>query len=888
MIQMHSAWWKKLKSLFARSVTKAARKYPSLDRRKKPAVELLEARDLLAAGYALSLFEHSLGRIPANAELGNWAAIAATNPAIAVVNGVDRSAEARARLVQGWYALDLGRPAQGGEEQPRVEALLEVSEETIRAGLLSSAEFFARSQALSASGTPTDRYIAALYNHVLDRSPSSGELAAWASQLPAMGSFAAAKAFLDSFEYRARYVSDLYATYLERVVAPPPQEIINWVNLPKDTGTIRREFEASAEFIGRTALSAAVVDGRIQEGGSFVITVGGIPGAMAVAADLVYDGQSVMTLPQQQLSAQGIGLLRYDIPASFLPEGVPEDAFDLRIRAGSQQTTETIVITAAPRLLVNLENARIQEGKRFEVGFSAPIGSTQITADLYHDGQLIPDAFAGFKEVGPDGTATIGYNMPMNLLPGDTTPEDAYDIRFTCAGLEKTIRIVVTAAPRLLVNLSSTRIQQGSNFRVSLAEAYLDPIVGNTEISMELWHDGVRKHTFGYREVGPEGTATVTHQMPTGFLGAANEDAFDLVIKVAGLEKSVRVVLIKDPSSFTEPAVPTSIRPPKPIPKTPGPLTIAARSESQIDLSWTKAENADSYDVYRSIGSQWIKISSVGSAVSSHLISTLSVARNYFLKVASNNAAGIVTSNIGIGTTAGKAPFSQRKPQTFVFFFAGNAHAVNASSGSGLEDLRATLAADAQLQHNFNYFPVRYDNWDIDTDTRVLDAARQYVKQTLRNLVKPEDKVVMVGHSYVGHLAYRLASDLGGLGRPATALFALDPIRYNGVHFDQSGVNHALPVALQFSFTFVQRNKNQGASNLGLQGHTISGAAVTVNDAELAKGPNKTDSVDDTTHSRIDNDKSPGFDGIFDTPDDVSLGIHSYIRGVFRSKLRSN
>ncbi len=167
----------------------------------------------------------------------------------AVVNGIERSAEARTHLVGGWYRDYLGRTPSSGEEQGWVGNLLHgASEEAVLAGIFGSDEFLHRAGALTSSGTAERSYLQALYSLILQRTGSAGEVDAWVPGVTSAGRAAVALAFLHSAEYRSDAVRADYVDLLHRSMSPSAAEVTGWVDSGGDLTAFRASFLESAEF----------------------------------------------------------------------------------------------------------------------------------------------------------------------------------------------------------------------------------------------------------------------------------------------------------------------------------------------------------------------------------------------------------------------------------------------------------------------------------------------------------------------------------------------------------------------------------------------------------------------------------------------------------------
>jgi subtilisin-like proprotein convertase family protein len=205
--------------------------------------------------FIRQLYFNALGRTGTLAEWNLWTPLLAQpNGRALVVNGIERSGEARDHLVKGWYQSFLGRQALNGEETPWVNAFLAgATEEQVLSGILGSGEYFNRTPAITNTigGPSNTTFIQALYIQLLNRSPSPGEINIWASQIPTIGNQGVAFAILSSLEYREDVVRGYYVNLLLRPTAPAQSEVDGWAMSPLDITSIRVGFETSQEFYFR-------------------------------------------------------------------------------------------------------------------------------------------------------------------------------------------------------------------------------------------------------------------------------------------------------------------------------------------------------------------------------------------------------------------------------------------------------------------------------------------------------------------------------------------------------------------------------------------------------------------------------------------------------------
>lgn len=189
-----------------------------------------------------ALYTRALGRSASDADLVGWQGVLVANGLAPVANGIERSYEARTVLVRGWYATYLRRPAQGGEEQGFVNALLNgATEEQILAVVLGSQEFF------NLSGS-ADGFVRELYRLLLNRTPGDAEVAGWVNDLPQLVRDGIARSFLASAEHRGLVVRGYYQPLLRRSSPPSDGEVNGWVASGLDFTGIRTALESSIEF----------------------------------------------------------------------------------------------------------------------------------------------------------------------------------------------------------------------------------------------------------------------------------------------------------------------------------------------------------------------------------------------------------------------------------------------------------------------------------------------------------------------------------------------------------------------------------------------------------------------------------------------------------------
>jgi hypothetical protein len=197
--------------------------------------------------FVRALYKDELGRSAAAAEVAGWVnVLGGPGGQSAVVAGIVNSVEARARVVTGWYKSYLNRNPASNETSFWATALGSQTEEQVLSQILGSTEFYSRAQRISKIGTADQNYVAALYQALLGRAPSSTELASQVAALQQVGRPALALSILQSTEYRANVVRGYYTNLLHRTAGQA--ELASWVNSTLDLRAIRMGIESSIEF----------------------------------------------------------------------------------------------------------------------------------------------------------------------------------------------------------------------------------------------------------------------------------------------------------------------------------------------------------------------------------------------------------------------------------------------------------------------------------------------------------------------------------------------------------------------------------------------------------------------------------------------------------------
>jgi len=209
--------------------------------------------------FVQALYLDALGRAASTSELLNWVAVynqvinSGQSQSIAqfvVATNIEKSQEARNRLVNSWFLTYLGRAASSAEQTSFGNLLLQgQSDEQVLSQLLGSPEFFNRAQTLISSGTPQQRYVQALFSLLLFRTGSAANVQTWVNALNASSAAAVAAAFLVSPEFRTDQFTGYYNALLHAPADPSPNGLSFWVNaIGLNILNVRLKFESTPFF----------------------------------------------------------------------------------------------------------------------------------------------------------------------------------------------------------------------------------------------------------------------------------------------------------------------------------------------------------------------------------------------------------------------------------------------------------------------------------------------------------------------------------------------------------------------------------------------------------------------------------------------------------------
>jgi hypothetical protein len=230
-------------------------------------VELLEERALLATGLGLvagltdssnallttGFYYDLLHRAPGTSEVANWTAAlqAGMSPQQEAI-GFLTSPEYYSDLVNSDYWNLLQRGPSSAELNSWVSDLQSgVSQQQVEVSFLTSSEYY------QLQGSTATQWLASLYQKVLDRSGTLGELADWNQVLLGGSSLSAiATEFVTSGEADALQVNSAYQQLLSR--GAQPAEVAGWVGAMQNGLTLSElnaEIVSSPEYLADQTLT---------------------------------------------------------------------------------------------------------------------------------------------------------------------------------------------------------------------------------------------------------------------------------------------------------------------------------------------------------------------------------------------------------------------------------------------------------------------------------------------------------------------------------------------------------------------------------------------------------------------------------------------------------
>jgi hypothetical protein len=217
--------------------------------------------------FAIGVYRDLLGRAPDGAGEGaliEGLRLGGTRDA--AVAGILHSAEFEGDLVRGIFGQYLRRPADAGALSYYVGQLAKGgTEEQLLVSVVGSDEYDV--SGVARNGSPTEKYVAKLYEDVLGRSVDAAALGMWTAKLDLGGNRAdVVTALLNSPEYFAKYVNGQYQAILGRPadgggLAAMAQTMTNG----SSEGQVTAALAGSAEFYADAGGTTAGFLGRLYQ-----------------------------------------------------------------------------------------------------------------------------------------------------------------------------------------------------------------------------------------------------------------------------------------------------------------------------------------------------------------------------------------------------------------------------------------------------------------------------------------------------------------------------------------------------------------------------------------------------------------------------------------------
>jgi hypothetical protein len=218
------------------------------DNNTHPGLAVVDASSPLtgAAAYVETLyldFLHRAGDTNNPSDAGGWVKLLGQGTPISfVANQLARCTEALNYQVNALYHQFLGRAADSGGQAYFVSTLQGGGTlEGVSQSLLASAEYQSHFQSSTS-------FVQSLYQNLLQRVGSAGEISQAVAQLQQIGRAGLAREFLFSQEYRGLQVADDYAHLLRRSAPPTSSEVNYWTGSGLDLLTLDAVFATTQEF----------------------------------------------------------------------------------------------------------------------------------------------------------------------------------------------------------------------------------------------------------------------------------------------------------------------------------------------------------------------------------------------------------------------------------------------------------------------------------------------------------------------------------------------------------------------------------------------------------------------------------------------------------------
>ncbi|WP_142206590.1 DUF4214 domain-containing protein [Subtercola boreus] len=217
------------------------------------------------AAYVTALYQDYLGRLPSNSDVTFWSAkLAAGSPRSSVAAGFADSDEYRLIRIDNAYRTILGREPEAGGRASWLDGMHRgiLGTDDVDRAFYQSDEFYIN------SGNSDWTVIAALYQHILGRTPSFEESSTWLTRSshlsfpPGPGTFPTygldrpllVTSIYGSTEAARDRVSVMYSTYFHR--APDASGVVAWgdFNLANGDAATRSGLTSSDEYYALAGL----------------------------------------------------------------------------------------------------------------------------------------------------------------------------------------------------------------------------------------------------------------------------------------------------------------------------------------------------------------------------------------------------------------------------------------------------------------------------------------------------------------------------------------------------------------------------------------------------------------------------------------------------------
>ena len=417
-------------------------------------VELLEERALLATGLGpvpgltdspnalltTGFYHDLLHRAPITSEVAGWT--------VALQAGMSPQQEAIGFLTSPEYYSDLVNSdyrnlLQRGPSSTEVNAWASdlqagVSQQQVEVSFLTSSEYY------QLQGSNANQWLASLYQKVLNRPATAGELTAWNQDLLSGSSLSAiATEIVTSAEANALQVNSAYQQLLSRGAQPP--EVAGWVGAMQNglsTSGLIAEIASSPEFLADQTLTSPVAS----------LTVS--PGALPAATESNPFSAAVS-------ASGGSGSYTYAVTGGSLPAGL-----SLNTSTGMLSGTPTDAGPTSFAITASDNNSNRMTGTAVYNLIVNPLGSLTVSPGVLPAATVDGSFSATLNASGGSGASTFAVTsgslpagLSLNAASGviSGTPLTSGSDSFTITATDKLISgLTGSQAYTLVVNPLAT------------------------------------------------------------------------------------------------------------------------------------------------------------------------------------------------------------------------------------------------------------------------------------------------------------------------------------------------------------------------------------------------------------------------------------------------